>query len=89
MTWPVPPGSYSSAPYYQHYYGSYREYPPDPVTMAHQTSTPQEGDNHELAGFQQETHPENAEMTYTYTLEIISPKRKSEFQKVGAFKTPI
>ena len=79
MTWPVPPGSYSSAPYYQHYYGSYQEYPPDTVTLARQNSTPQEGANRELAGFQPEILPENVQMTYTYTLKIINPKGKSEF----------
>ena len=42
-------------------------------------STLQEGATRELAGFQPETLPENAQMTYTYTLKIINPKRKSEF----------
>ena len=76
MTWPVPPGSYSSAPYYQQYYGSYM----DTVTLARQNPTPQEGATRELAGFQPEILPENAQMTYTYTLKIINPKRKSEFR---------
>ena len=93
MTWPVPPGGYSSAPYYQHYFGSYQEYSPETATLARQSSSPQEGANREFAGFQPET---TAQMTYmyTYTLKIINPKRKSEFRvekfrKGGAFKTPM
>ena len=78
------------------YYGSYQEYPPDTVTLARQNPTPQEGATRELAGFQPEMLPENAQMTYmyTYTLKIINPKRKSEFRvekfrKAGTFKVPM
>ena len=53
---------------------------PDTVTLARQNPTPQEGATRELAGFQPETLPENAQMTYIYTLKIINPKRKSEFR---------
>ena len=92
MIWPIPPGNYSSAPYYQHYYGSYQ---PDGVTLAHQSSTPQEGAIHEFGDHSQaETLPRTAEVIYTYTLKIINPKRKSEFRvekfrKGGIFKTPM
>ena len=57
MTWSIPPGSYSSAPYFQHYY---RLYPPDAVTLAHQSSTPQEGASREFVGFQPDILPETA-----------------------------
>ena len=90
MTWPVPPGGYSSAPYYQHYFGSYQEYSPETATLARQSSSPQEGANREFADFQPET---TVLHVYLHSLdnksqeEILVPGRK--VRKGGAFKTPM
>ena len=77
MTWPVPPGGYYSAPYYQHYFGSY-QYSPETATLVRQSNSPHEGGNSEFASFQQEI---TARMTYMYTHALkINPKMKSDFR---------
>ena len=63
------------------------------MTLAHQSSTSREGAIHGFGDHSQaETLPQTAEVTYTYTLKTINPKRKSElqvvkFRKGGTFKT--